>query len=115
MTPMCYRYNYRHRNRVKGETAPPAQLITVFQLCVRNTKILISYAVQFSQFRRRTIISKIFTFILKGNVHLRKGKMVLLAHRQGVIASGVYSYATQIELTEIKNYVRNISSSNTVQ
>jgi hypothetical protein len=31
-----------------------------------------------SQFQRRTVVSKIFTIIFKGNVNLKKGKMVLL-------------------------------------
>jgi hypothetical protein len=50
--------------------------------------VLIQYRLYYHyvavQFQRREVVSKIFTLILKGNVNLRKGKMALLPHRQGI-------------------------------
>jgi hypothetical protein len=37
-----------------------------------------------SQFQRRTVVSKIFTLILKGKMNMGYGKMALLSHRQGI-------------------------------
>jgi hypothetical protein len=42
-----------------------------------------------SQFQGRTVVSKIFTLILKGKANLRKGKMALLPQRQDINASHV--------------------------
>jgi hypothetical protein len=48
-------------------------------------------------------------------VNLRKGKMALSPYSQGINASHIRSWFTQIKLIKIKTDLRNISASNTIK
>lgn len=64
-----------------------------------------------SEFQRRTVVSEIFTLILKQTVNLKKGKMALLAYRAVTFKVALLKKS----LIEKETYVRTISTSKTVR